>query len=684
MSNRYKGAVISATPPTTTGGSSGTASGAWTLEQQMQLRAAGLWPTQPPPPNIEDVFSTYLYTGTGNAETITNGLNLLGKGGLVWVKSRSNTGNNVLNSNTSGGTTTAFNLANTTWTGSSNILDFLSNGFTIKGDFGTDGITLGRTYCTWAFRKQAKFFDVVTYTGTGSNTTIPHSLGSVPGCIIVKSTSGPDVNWAVYHRSLANTQYLVLNSTAAAATGATWWNSTTPTSSVFSVGTDATVNANNYGQTYVAYLFAHDAGGFGLTGTDNVISCGSVTGSQTVNLGYEPQLVISKCAGSTGDWSIVDNMRGAPTPSSGTTPYSNVLVPNTSAAETTAGLTGSAVIFNSTGFRLNPDTVTAATYIYIAIRRGPMAVPTTGTSVFSMSSQANNTTYPYANNFNAGFPPDFAILKVLDLTSAWRQRTRLSGNTYLIFDSTNSEASQVEEIGVSATQNILSVQSTTASASTIILYAMRRAPGFMDTVCYTGTEGVRTVTHNLTVAPELMIVKGRNTDPANSSFWTVYAASMGNTNYIYLNATNATSTFSAYWNNTSPTASVFTLGAGNGEDTNAAGKSYIAYLFATVAGVSKVGSYTGSSSSDVVVDCGFTAGARFVLIKRTDTTGSWYVYDSTRGITASNDPYILTNSSAAQVTNTNYIGPYSTGFYVNTGTPLNATTGANYIFLAIA
>jgi hypothetical protein len=77
--------------------------------------------------------------------------------------------------------------------------------------------------------------------------------------------------------------------------------------------------------------------------------------------------------------------------------------------------------------------------------------------------------------------------------------------------------------------------------------------------------------------------------------------------------------------------------------------TYIAYLFATLAGVSKVGSYTGTGA-DLNVDCGFSAGARFILIKRTDSTGDWYVYDSLRGIVAGNDPYLLLNSTAAEVT----------------------------------
>jgi hypothetical protein len=123
---------------------------------------------------------------------------------------------------------------------------------------------------------------------------------------------------------------------------------------------------------------------------------------------------------------------------------------------------------------------------------------------------------------------------------------------------------------------------------------------------------------------------------------------------------------------------------GSANQSNGSGNNYIAYLFATLAGVSKVGSYTGTGSN-VDVDCGFSAGARFILIKRTDSTGDWYVYDSVRGIVAGNDPYLLLNSSAAEVTSTDYIDPLSSGFTVTSSAPaaLNAS-GGNYIFLAIA
>jgi hypothetical protein len=136
------------------------------------------------------------------------------------------------------------------------------------------------------------------------------------------------------------------------------------------------------------------------------------------------------------------------------------------------------------------------------------------------------------------------------------------------------------------------------------------------------------------------------------------------------------------WNDTAPTASVFSVGTST--NTNGSGYTYVAYLFATCAGVSKVGSYTGTATT-LQVNCGFTAGARFVLIKRTDSTGSWYVWDSSRGIVSGNDPYLLLNSTAAEVTNTDYIDAYSAGFEISSTAPaeINAS-GGTYIFLSIA
>jgi len=226
---------------------------------------------------VESVFQSWLYTGNGSTQTITNGIDLAGKGGLVWIKKRSAIDNHVVFDSARGITKQLIpNLTNAESTDANAVTAFNSDGFSLGS--GGSGFTneSAATYASWTFRKAAKFFDVVTYTGTGSNRTVAHNLGSVPGCIIVKRTN-TTADWQVYHRSLANTEYMVLNSTAAKATGATRWNSTTPTSTVFSLGTEATVNAS--GGTYVAYLFAHDAGGFGDAGDQSVVKCGSYTGT---------------------------------------------------------------------------------------------------------------------------------------------------------------------------------------------------------------------------------------------------------------------------------------------------------------------------------------------------------------------------------------------------------------------
>ena len=137
------------------------------------------------------------------------------------------------------------------------------------------------------------------------------------------------------------------------------------------------------------------------------------------------------------------------------------------------------------------------------------------------------------------------------------------------------------------------------------------------------------------------------------------------------------------WQTGSIKTTTFTA-ANADEQINKSGETYVAYLFATLAGISKVGTYSGTGS-DVNVDCGFTSGARFVLVKRTNSSGDWFVWDSTRGIVAGNDPYVLFNTTAAEVTNTDYIDPLSSGFTItsNAGSDLN-TSGGTYLFLAIA
>ncbi|NBS67964.1 hypothetical protein EBT31_03490 [bacterium] len=656
---------------------------------------------------IEDVFSTYLYTGTGANQTFNNGVDLSTKGGMVWIKQRSSPAEDWRCVDSARGITNGLqqNLTNAQqdWTGLGYVTSFNTNGFSIGTNVSIN--TSAYTYASWTFRKQPKFFDVVTYTGNGlTGKVINHSLGSTPGCIIFKRTDSTS-DWAVYHRSLNGgvgpEDYRVFLNTTAAQTSGPSYTVSSVSSTSFTLGSDGagggSTLTNVNGATYVAYLFAHNAGGFGLTGTDNVISCGSYTSSYpskpSINLGWEPQFVLIKAATQSGagsgptNWVMFDNMRGVPTGGNDAT-----LLANTSGAEFT---NTPYIDFNATGFTVDPngngynDVNYPAnnTYIYIAIRRGPMKTPTSGTSVFSpvaRSGTSANTTVAGSSGVS-----DLAIIKnrntVITQTPFWA--ARITYNNFLLSSATDAQSGAGTAALQSNPWDVMSgvkvgtggaVTVTNASGQEYINYLFTRAPGFFDVVCYTGTGSATTVTHNLGVAPELMIVKQRNV----ARSWVVGNTPNGWTNRLLLDQTVASSAQTSTWNDTAPTSSVFTVGTSSG--VNLSGGTYVAYLFASCPGVSKVGSYTGTGALQTI-NCGFTSGARFVLIKRTDSTGDWYVYDSARGITSGNDPYIFLNDTAAEVTGTNYVDTDTTGFKVTAAAPagLNAN-GGTFIFLAVS
>ncbi|CAB4136726.1 hypothetical protein UFOVP307_18 [uncultured Caudovirales phage] len=614
------------------------------------------------PAYIEEVFSTYLYTGNNSTQTITNGIDLLGKGGMVWTKSRtegtwphiiagtnfSSVSNSLSTNNTSG------IVAN------SDVTAWNSNGYTM--DVNSGYMNYSGNFVSWTFRKQPKFFDIQTYTGTGvAGKIVTHNLGSVPGCIMVKKTSGAE-EWCVYHVGAGSVWTLVLNSTAAKDLNNNFNYTNGLTSTEFQVGSNTPTNEN--GATYVAYLFAHNAGGFGLTGTDNVISCGSFTtngsGNASITLGYEPQWVLVKSATQTSQWTLLDTMRGWTTDGSVALLFANLA--NAESNNTRGGPT-------ATGFNWangNPS----ETNIYIAIRRGPMKVPTSGTSVFVPAAQTDTT--PVTTNF----PVDF-FLENVRAGSVYNTfaASRLTGNTpNLRTSSTNAEetGNMGADTFTSNTKLTLGIFGVSAA-----IYAFQRAPSFFDEVCYTGTGSTLSVSHNLTVTPQLAIIKRRN---ASSSIGWVVVQNPGAGTDLILNSTASTSngySFLASWS-----ASSFTVGAN--ANVGGSGDTYVAYLFATCAGVSKVGSYTGNGTTQTI-DCGFTGGARFVLIKRTDASGDWYTYDTARGMTVLTDPYLLLNTTAAETATLGSVTTVSTGFALNS-TILAAIniSGGTYIFLAIA
>ena len=648
---------------------------------------------------IEDVFSTWLYTGNGSTQTIANGIDLSGKGGLVWLKSRSAATDHQI-FDTARGATKEFisNSVAAEATDTDTLTAFNADGFSLGADANTN--TSSAIYASWTFRKAAKFFDVVTYTGNGTTQNVAHSLGSKPGCIIVKRIDAAD-NWGVWHRGNGSTFYSVfsLNTTGSSGGGSDVATSTTFAADNISGSSGVPASFNVNGATYVAYLFAHDAGGFGDNGNDSVISCGSYAGNSsstagpTVTLGWEPQWLLIKRADSTGDWNLIDNMRGFVAGDTDTELNANLSNAESRGTFVTPLPNGFQITSGDTGYNAS-----GGTYIYIAIRRGPMETPTDATAVFQ--PKVYTGTNVDSRLVVTDIVTDMAWVRQRDdaVLSGMVVGDRLRGQQFLFTGSIAAGAGDVDSFDqelVSITKYGTAWSSMTGfwvgndttrklnadtTSNNHVALAFRRASGFFDVVAYTGTGSARTIAHNLGVAPELMIVKGRSL----AESWAVYNSFSGASNYLFLNSTAASASDGSglFWNLTAPTSSVFSLGSYS--TVNNSGSTFIAYLFASCPGVSKVGFYTGNGSSQTI-NCGFAAGARFVLIKRTDNTGNWLVADTARGLVSGNDPLLYLNSTAAEITTLDWIDPDSTGFIVNQEATANANVnGAAYIYLAVA
>ena len=197
-------------------------------------------------------------------------------------------------------------------------------------------------------------------------------------------------------------------------------------------------------------------------------------------------------------------------------------------------------------------------------------------------------------------------------------------------------------------------------------------------VTYTGNGSAgATVGHGLGVAPKMIIIKSRSLGGTVSP---VYHASIGNTGSVWLNSTNSTDIGSYYWNNTTPTSTVFTLGYDG--SLNDSGATYVAYCFSEVAGFSKFGSYTGNGSADgPMIFTGFKP--KYVLIKARSTTGGWNVVDSARSPSNVVDDVLFPNLSDAEGT-FNWLDFTSNGFKIRNTLAGSNTSGTTYIYMAFA
>ena len=340
-------------------------------------------------PNIPSVlrpqkhFDTSIWTGNATSRDIT-GLEF--KPDLVWIKSRSGAYHHGLFDVIRGANKVVKSsdiAVEATWT--QQLMSFNDGGFSL-GDNSDSGnyanINTGN-YVAWSWKaggagvsnsdgsitstvsaNTEAGFSIVTYTGTGSNATVGHGLNEAPQVLFVKTRSSAD-HWAVYHRSLGNTKIIYLNLANTPATSSNYWNNTTPTSTVFSIGNDNKTGKS--GDNYVAYCW-HEVPGYskigGYTGNGN-------SNGTYVHLGFRPACIIIKNTTTNTSWVIYDNKR------SPTNVVDEVLFPNGTSVSGTTG--DNEVDFLAKGFKYraaaNKVNSGSKDYVYMAFAEQPNPTP---------------------------------------------------------------------------------------------------------------------------------------------------------------------------------------------------------------------------------------------------------------------------------------------------------------------
>ena len=330
---------------------------------------------------------TKLYTGNDSSRAITFDGNTDMQPDWSWFKARSEAYNHALFDSVRG--TTKLIRSNQTTaeeTHSTTLTAFSSNGFSLGGgDAFTNADTV--TYASWHWKAGTAFsndasstsigtidstgsastaagFSVVSWTGTGSAGTIKHGLSTVPKMIIVKTRSTDNI-WSVYHVGLGNTHYIQLNEPDGPTDNDTYWSDTTPTSSVFSVGTASGVNGD--GTTNIAYCFA-DVQGYSKMGA---YTGNSSTDGTYVHLGFKPAFLMVKRIDASYRWTISDNKR------LGYNRIINQFAADASTAENTSASYGE-FDFTANGFKCRSaeDGMNVGDIVYMAFAENPFVTST--------------------------------------------------------------------------------------------------------------------------------------------------------------------------------------------------------------------------------------------------------------------------------------------------------------------
>ena len=461
-------------------------------------------------------------------------------------------------------------------------------------------------------------------------------------------------------------------------------NQGTTTGSTVTPGTISDAGSPAMTKARVGFAIDSDACIFGESGTEPVISCGNYVGNGSsagpeIKLGWEPQWVLIKRTDTTENWFLWDSLRGIVTGGNDAR-----LIFNSAGTENDST---DRVDLTSTGFK--PKTVSGevnasgGTYIYMCLRRpdGYVGKPVElATSVFALDTGNGSTTIPA---YDSGFPVDFALDRRPASTESWYTSARLMGANWL---KTNDNSAVTSGASYHWDSNVGYVAGSWAN-SDYQSWMWKRHAG-LDVVMYTGngTAGHQ-IAHSMNKAPEMIWIKRKDTS-GNTGDWMVGHKGLNGgsspwNEYLVLNKNQNEYSDNHPFNNVAPTTTTFQLSTW--DRVNANNSIYIAMLFASVDGISKIGSYSGSSSN-VTLDFGFLP--RFFMTKGRSgaNTTFWTVWDSTRGITGggSATPRIFFNDSQAQTTTNDNVSTTSTGITIETGPYYQNQSGYEYVYYAHA
>jgi len=632
-------------------------------------------------------FNTVLYTGNAGTNAIT-GVGFAPD--FVWAKVRNYAYNHWIYDTVRGanaGLLPNLTVAENTTPGVLTSLD--SDGFTLgsNGELNANNAS----YVSWSFKAGGAAvtntdgtitsqvsanteagFSVVSYTGTETISTIGHGLNGEPKMIIVKRRENTNDNWYVYNSNLSGiNNYLQLNTTAAELTfSPSIWGGSSPTSTVFSVGTDPSTNSLN--EKMIAYCFAE---------VEGFSSIGSYVGNGGVNTivtGFEPAFMLFRAVDIAFPWELVDNKRP-----------DGELNANNSDAERIENTPD----FLENGFRLTTERYNNAgqKFIYMAFAADPTTVEPTLEDSFNTVLYTGNSGTPQTVT-GMGFQPDMVWQKQRTGAAAHRIVDSIRGSGNYLYpnltnanDGYNADYMRLASDGVYlpgadsnyATNNYVvwgwkgaELPAINSNGSIPSVVSANPAAGFSIST-YNGKTGGGTTGHGLNSEPEFIIFK-RYTAAQN---WFVFAK-INNVWNIFegLNTTAAATDYSPYF---SANDSIINWYNANEYDSDPA-SSYLAYSFHSVAGFSKFGSYTGVIASGNPINVGFEPA--FILVKRYNATENWVIFDNKRG-----SNFLMADSSAAEILASSNAPVFTaTGFYFNGVSTGWNSSGNSYIYMAFA